>query len=139
MGSGGRERDGGCSVHADRRATPMPGRGPIGMSAIAAILVIAGATLMVAEAHVPTHGVLSTGAAAALTGAVVLALSDAGAPAGAVVAAGVVVARRPRARLAAAGEVARRAPAGRAQRAEGARRTRGARALGTGADRSRTA
>jgi membrane-bound serine protease (ClpP class) len=59
---------------------------------IAAILVIAGATLMVAEAHVPTHGVLSTGAAAALTGAVVLALADAGAPAGAVVAAGVAVA-----------------------------------------------
>ena len=62
------------------------------MSAIAAILVIAGAALMVAEAHVPTHGVLSTGAAAALTAAVVLALSGAGAPAGAVVAGGVAVA-----------------------------------------------
>jgi membrane-bound serine protease (ClpP class) len=62
------------------------------MTALAAILVIAGAALMVAEAHVPAHGVLSTGAAAALTGAVVLALSGAGAPAGAVVAAGVAVA-----------------------------------------------
>ena len=59
---------------------------------IAAILLIAGATLMVAEAHVPTHGVLSTAAAAALTGAIVLVLSDAGAPAGAVVAAGLAVA-----------------------------------------------
>ena len=59
---------------------------------IAIILLIAGATLMVAETQVPTHGVLSTGAAAALTGAVVLALSGAGVPAGAVVAAGVAVA-----------------------------------------------
>ena len=59
---------------------------------IAIILFIAGATLMVAEAHVPTHGVLGTGAAAALTAAVVLALSGAGAPVGAVVAAGVAVA-----------------------------------------------
>jgi len=62
------------------------------MSAIAAILVITGAALMVAEAHMPTHGILSTGAAAALTAAVVLALSGAGAPVGAVVAAGVAVA-----------------------------------------------
>jgi membrane protein implicated in regulation of membrane protease activity len=59
---------------------------------IAIILFVAGAALLVAEAHVPTHGVLSTGAAAALTGAVVIALSGAGAPAGAVVAAGVAVA-----------------------------------------------
>lgn len=62
------------------------------MSAIAAILLIAGAALMVAEAHVPTHGVLATGAAAALTATVVLALSGAGAPAGAVAAAGVAAA-----------------------------------------------
>jgi len=54
--------------------------------------VIVGAALMVAEAHMPSHGVLGTGAAAALTAGVVLALSGAGAPGGAVVAAGVVVA-----------------------------------------------
>ena len=47
---------------------------------------------MVAEAHVPSHGVLATGAAAALTAGVVLALSDAGAGAVAVVAAGATVA-----------------------------------------------
>ena len=62
------------------------------MSALGAILVIVGAALMVAEAHMPSHGVLGTGAAAALTAGVVLALSGAGAPGGAVVAAGVVVA-----------------------------------------------
>jgi membrane-bound ClpP family serine protease len=62
------------------------------MSTLGAILVIVGAALMVAEAHVPSHGVLSTGAAATLTAGVVLALSGAGAPGGAVVAAGVVVA-----------------------------------------------
>ena len=47
---------------------------------------------MIAEAHVPSHGVLGTGAAAALTAGVVLALAGAGAPGGAVVAAGVAVA-----------------------------------------------
>jgi membrane-bound serine protease (ClpP class) len=62
------------------------------MFAITAMLVIAGAALMVAEAHVPTHGVLGTAAAAALTAAVVLALSGAGAPVGAVLAAGIAVA-----------------------------------------------
>jgi membrane-bound ClpP family serine protease len=62
------------------------------MSALGATLVIAGAALMVAEAHVPSHGVMSTGAAAALTAGIVLALSGAGAPGGAVVAAGVAVA-----------------------------------------------
>ena len=62
------------------------------MSAIAAILVVAGAALLVAEAHVPTHGVLATGAAAALAAAAVLTLSGAGAPVGAAVAAGVAVA-----------------------------------------------
>jgi membrane-bound ClpP family serine protease len=54
--------------------------------------VVVGAALMVAEAHVPTHGVLGTGATAALTAGVVLALSGAGAAGGAVVAAGVTVA-----------------------------------------------
>ena len=62
------------------------------MSTLGVILVLMGAALMVAEAHVPTHGVLGTGAAAALTAGVVLALSGAGAAGGAVVAAGVTVA-----------------------------------------------
>ena len=62
------------------------------MSTLGAILVIVGAALMVAEAHVPSHGVMSTSAAAALTGGIVLALSGAGAPGGAVIAAGVAVA-----------------------------------------------
>src|SRR6185312_13575594 len=50
------------------------------------------AALMVAEAHVPSHGALGTGAAAALTAGVVLLLSGAGAPGVAVVAAGAAVA-----------------------------------------------
>jgi membrane-bound ClpP family serine protease len=62
------------------------------MSTLGAVLVVLGAALMVAEAHVPTHGVLGTGAAAALTAGVVLVLSDAGAPGGAVAAAGSAVA-----------------------------------------------
>ena len=62
------------------------------MSTLGIILVVVGAALMVAEAHVPTHGVLGVGAAAALTAGVVLALSGAGAGGGAVVAAGVTVA-----------------------------------------------
>jgi membrane-bound serine protease (ClpP class) len=62
------------------------------MSTLGVILVILGAALMVAEAHVPSHGVLGTGAAAALTAGVVLALYGAGAAGGAVVAAGVTVA-----------------------------------------------
>jgi membrane-bound ClpP family serine protease len=63
-----------------------------GVSALGAIFVVLGAALMVAEAHVPSHGVLGTGAAAALTGGVVLVLSGAGVPSGAVVAAGAAVA-----------------------------------------------
>jgi membrane-bound ClpP family serine protease len=62
------------------------------MSALAAILVVLGAVLMVAEAHVPSHGALGAGAAAALTVGIVLVLSGAGAPGGAVIAAGVAVA-----------------------------------------------
>jgi membrane-bound ClpP family serine protease len=34
------------------------------MSSLAAVLLIAGAALMVAEAHVPSHGALATGATA---------------------------------------------------------------------------
>ncbi len=55
-------------------------------------LVVMGAALMVAEAHVPTHGVLGAGAAAALTAGVVLTLSAAGAAGAAVAAAGIGVA-----------------------------------------------
>ena len=62
------------------------------MPTLGIILVVMGAALMVAEAHVPSHGALGTGAAAALTAGVVLALSGAGAPGAAVVAAGVAVA-----------------------------------------------
>jgi membrane-bound serine protease (ClpP class) len=62
------------------------------MSTLGVVLVIAGAALMVAEAHLPSHGVMGTGAAAALTAGVVLTLSGAGATGGAVVAAGVTVA-----------------------------------------------
>ena len=62
------------------------------MSALGSVLVVLGAALMVAEAHMPSHGVLGTGAAAALTAGVVLVLSDAGAPGGAVAAAGIAVA-----------------------------------------------
>jgi membrane-bound serine protease (ClpP class) len=62
------------------------------MSTLGVVLVILGAALMVAEAHVPSHGVLGTGAAAALTAGVVLALSGAGAAGGAVIAAGITVA-----------------------------------------------
>jgi membrane-bound serine protease (ClpP class) len=62
------------------------------VATLGVILVVVGAALMVAEAHVPTHGALGTGAAAALTAGVVLALSGAGAPGAAVIAAGVAVA-----------------------------------------------
>jgi membrane-bound ClpP family serine protease len=62
------------------------------MSALGLVLVVVGAALMVAEAHLPSHGVLATGAVAALTAGVVLALSGAGAAGGTVAAAGVTVA-----------------------------------------------
>jgi membrane-bound ClpP family serine protease len=62
------------------------------MATLSIVLVIMGAALMVAEAHLPSHGALGAGAAAALSAGVVLALSGAGAPGGAVVAAGVAVA-----------------------------------------------
>jgi membrane-bound ClpP family serine protease len=62
------------------------------MSTLGIVLVIVGAALMVAEAHVASHGVLGTGAALALATGVALALSDAGAPAGATAAAALAVA-----------------------------------------------
>ena len=62
------------------------------MSTLGVLLVVVGAALIVAEAHVPAHGALGTGGAAALTTGVVLALSGVGAPGAAVVAAGIAVA-----------------------------------------------
>lgn len=62
------------------------------MATLGVILVVVGSALMVAEAHLPSHGALATGAAAALTAGVVLVLSGAGAAGGAVVAAGGAVA-----------------------------------------------
>jgi membrane-bound ClpP family serine protease len=61
------------------------------MSTFGVVLVVVGAALMVAEAHVASHGVLGTGAAAALAAGVVLALSGAGAPVAAVLGAGITV------------------------------------------------
>ena len=61
------------------------------MSTFGVVLVVVGAALMVAEAHVASHGVLGTAAAAALTAGVVLALSGAGAPIAAVLGAGIAV------------------------------------------------
>ena len=58
----------------------------------AVVLVLVGAALMVAEAHVPTHGVLGAGAVVALTAGVVLALSASGAAGVTVIAAGITVA-----------------------------------------------
>jgi membrane-bound serine protease (ClpP class) len=62
------------------------------MSTLGIVLVLLGAALMVAEAHVVSHGVLGAGAALALATGVALALSGAGAPGVAAVAAGVAVA-----------------------------------------------
>jgi membrane-bound ClpP family serine protease len=62
------------------------------MSTFGVVLVVVGAALMVAEAHVPTHGLLATAATAALVAGLVLALSGAGAPAAAVAATGLVAA-----------------------------------------------
>ena len=62
------------------------------MSTLGVMLVLTGAALMVAEAHLPSHGVLGTGAAVALTAGVVLALSGSGAPVAAIVVSGIAVA-----------------------------------------------
>src|SRR5215213_8591570 len=62
------------------------------MPSLGIVLVLLGAALMVAEAHLPSHGLLATGAVAALTAGVVLALAGAGAAGGAVIAAAVTVA-----------------------------------------------
>jgi membrane-bound serine protease (ClpP class) len=62
------------------------------MSTLGVALVVVGATLLVAEAHVASHGVLGGASAAALTAGIVLVLSGAGAPGGLVVASGLAVA-----------------------------------------------
>ena len=62
------------------------------MSLLGVVLMVVGVLLIVAEAHVPAHGAIATGAAGALTAGVVLSLSSAGAAAAAVIAAGVTVA-----------------------------------------------
>jgi membrane-bound ClpP family serine protease len=48
------------------------------MSGIGLLLVLMGATLVVAEAHVPTHGALGTAAAVALAAGIALLVSGAG-------------------------------------------------------------
>ena len=62
------------------------------MSSLGIVLVVLGAALMIAEAHLPSHGLLATGAVATMSIGVVLALAGAGAAGGAVIAAGVTVA-----------------------------------------------
>jgi membrane-bound ClpP family serine protease len=54
------------------------------MSGIGLLLVLMGATLVVAEAHVPSHGALGTAAAAALAAGIGLLVSGAGLGAAAV-------------------------------------------------------
>ena len=58
------------------------------MSALGLLLVLVGAMLVVAEAHVPTHGALGSGAVAALALGVVLILAGSGAAVGVSLAAG---------------------------------------------------
>jgi membrane-bound serine protease (ClpP class) len=48
------------------------------MSALGVLLFVVGAALVVAEAHVPTHGALGSAAVAALTAAVVILVVDSG-------------------------------------------------------------
>lgn len=62
------------------------------MSTLGIVLMIVGAALVVAEAHVPSHGALGTAATAALAIGVVLVLSGAGAPGAAILAAGLAAA-----------------------------------------------
>jgi membrane-bound serine protease (ClpP class) len=59
------------------------------VSALGILLIVVGAALVVAEAHLPSHGALAVAAAAAMAAGIALALSGAGAAAGAVIGAGV--------------------------------------------------
>jgi membrane-bound serine protease (ClpP class) len=61
------------------------------MSTLGVVLVLVGAALMVAEAHVVSHGVLGGSAAIALALGVAFTLSGAGAPAAAVAGAGIAI------------------------------------------------
>jgi membrane-bound serine protease (ClpP class) len=61
------------------------------MSAIGLLLVLVGAALVVAEAHLPSHGALGTGAVAALALGVALALGGTGAAVGVALAGGLGV------------------------------------------------
>jgi len=62
------------------------------MSELGLLLVLLGATLVVVEAHVPSHGVLGSGAVAALAAGAALALAGAGMAAAVAVAVGLVIA-----------------------------------------------
>ncbi len=62
------------------------------MTALGLLLVLVGAALVVAEAHVPSHGVLGSAAVASLALGVVLAVTGAGAAAAVGIAAGLGVA-----------------------------------------------
>ena len=62
------------------------------MSAIGLMLVLVGATLFVAEAHVPSYGALGTAAAVALAAGIALLVSGAGLGAAAVLGATLVTA-----------------------------------------------
>jgi membrane-bound ClpP family serine protease len=62
------------------------------MSALGLLLVLVGAALVAAEAHVPSHGALGTGAVAALAVGVALLVSAAGGAAVAAILAALVVA-----------------------------------------------
>jgi membrane-bound ClpP family serine protease len=64
----------------------------VNLSTLGILLVLVGAALMVAEAHLATHGLLATAATAALAAGVVVGLSGAGAPGAALLAAGAVTA-----------------------------------------------
>jgi membrane-bound serine protease (ClpP class) len=55
------------------------------MSTVGIVLVLVGASLLVAEAHVPTHGALGTAAAVAIAAGIGLLVSGAGLGAAAVV------------------------------------------------------
>jgi membrane-bound ClpP family serine protease len=61
------------------------------VSALGIMLIVVGAALVVAEAHVASHGALAVAASAAFAAGIVLALSGAGVAAGAVIAAGIAV------------------------------------------------
>ncbi len=61
------------------------------MSTLGLMLVLVGAALVVAEAHVPSHGVLGSGAVIALAAGVALAVSGAGIAFGVALACGLVV------------------------------------------------